>query len=107
MSSKRDPEKIRVQNIRFCYDEMTKNITLPSMRGLEQGRLDRALELALSADSLKKYDTTWGTCLCPDAGYRGITWICKHRLAYMMRRRERLAIVLYLDEPLYDSTESL
>jgi hypothetical protein len=109
MSSKRDLENKRIQlekDIRTVYAKMTENISLPSMRGLEQGRIDRGFELALSSDPLTKYQTTWEKCLCPDSGYRGIRYICKHRLAYMMRRPDKLDFLIFVDEPLFDSKEN-
>ena len=94
----------RQKDIRFAYTYLVEQLALPELEGVDRGRLDRALELALSSDPLTKYKTCWGTCECPDQGYR-MRYICKHRLAYMMRRRSRTVMILWSGIRLYDSTE--
>lgn len=62
---------------------------------VDPGRLKRALGLAQSDDPLTKYYTTLQGCTCPDAQMRGGSFICKHRLAMLMRNPTEAAIKIY------------
>jgi len=72
-----------------------KSKTNPS---IEIGRLNRALGLVMSEDKegkAKRYLTDFTTCFCPDHWQRGGTFICKHRLAFMIEHPMDTMIVAW------------
>lgn len=101
MTTKRETAK-RASDIRFTFDYLVKQLGDRELDGVEIGRLQKALPIALSDDPLKKYKTTWTTCECPDQGYR-MRFICKHRLALMLRNRPTVVQIVWMGESLYDS----
>jgi hypothetical protein len=60
---------------------------IPDNPRIEIKRLNKALGIVMSGDTSdkqKKYITSFTDCFCPDHWQRGGTFICKHRLAYMI-----------------------
>jgi len=84
----------RQRDIREAYKLMLNSIDDPALEGVEIGRLNKAFALALSSDPLTKYKTTVEICECPDQGYR-MRFICKHRLALMLRNRAQLFLAIW------------
>lgn len=56
---------------------------IPSTPTIELSRLNKALSIVQTNGYERKYFTTISGCTCPDATMRG-TFVCKHRLAYML-----------------------
>jgi hypothetical protein len=57
---------------------------------IEPGRLAKASDIAFFNKSTnKKYKTTLHRCECYDSAYRSIQYICKHRLALLLKYRMR------------------
>lgn len=54
---------------------------------IEAGRMIKAQELMpieSPEDNLLKYQTSISSCLCPDKGYRGQRYYCKHQIKFFM-----------------------
>jgi len=94
--------KKQLADIRFTYGYILSELNLRELEGVERGRLDKALTLAISDDPLTKYKTCWETCECADQGYR-MSYICKHRLALMLRHRTQVVLCIFSGQKLYDS----
>jgi hypothetical protein len=77
--------KQQVSDAKKVYKALLEDIDKDQK--IELGRLNKAYELTLELkddENLKKYQTTVDTCLCPDKGYRGQKFYCKHQMEYWM-----------------------
>jgi len=64
-------------------------------------RLNKALGIVQSKRYDKPYYTTMTSCTCPDSMQRGY-FVCKHRLALMLRNSEETLQLRFCDEGPWD-----
>jgi hypothetical protein len=84
-------DKVTKKEIMHVYD------SLKGERGVEAGRLEKALQLALQGIINEEYRTTRDHCYCPDSMVRRHL-ICKHRLAFMMLHPKETLVAIFLGE---------
>jgi uncharacterized Zn finger protein len=66
---------------------------------IEEGRLNRALGIAMRKESYEKYYTTFTGCTCPDQANRS-QFICKHRLSFMLEHGDDISLMLFEGTPI-------
>jgi hypothetical protein len=91
-------ERASKQNILQAYNKLKAEMQAGNTH-IEEGRLNRALGLALRKESYDKYFVQWTGCTCADA-YNRPQFICKHRLAFMMEHVDELLEMIFLGTPI-------
>lgn len=64
-------------------------------------RLNKALGIVMSKKYDRPYYTTMSSCTCPDAIQRGF-FVCKHRLALMLKNPQETLELRFLEEGPWD-----